>query len=137
MSTISSSLLHNCVWAYGETVDTPVLGTGLARGESSNLSTPTKTGYVSGYVFSLLDTLVGKGVLVVHSLRTYVGLRNYRHFFSYAQVKNITGITCVFLNYQPLHLCVSHVSKRIKTNVSIHTCNKNKRKCSHYVRHIK
>ena len=29
-------------WAYGGTVDTPVLGTGLARGESSNLSKPTK-----------------------------------------------------------------------------------------------
>ena len=37
------SIFHNyCFWAYGGTVDTPVLGTGLARGESSNLSKPTK-----------------------------------------------------------------------------------------------
>ena len=36
------SIFHNyCFWAYGGTVDTPVLGTGLARGESSNLSKPT------------------------------------------------------------------------------------------------
>ena len=136
MSSISSPNQLR-VGAMVELVDTPVLGTGRAIGEGSSPFRPTKTDYVSGYVISLLDTLVGKGVLVVHSLRTYVGLRNYRHFFSYAQVTNITGITCVFLKYQPLHLCVSHVSKRIKTNVSIHTCNKNKRKCSHYVRHIK
>ena len=136
MSTISSTnQLRN--GAMVELVDTPVLGTGRAIGEGSSPFRPTKTDYVSGYVISLLDTLVGKGVLVVIGLSPYVGLRNYRHFFSYAQVTNITGITCVFLKYQPLHLCVSHVSKRIKTNVSIHTCNKNKRKCSHYVRHIK
>ena len=30
-------------WAYGGTVDTPVLGTGLERGKSSNLFTPTKS----------------------------------------------------------------------------------------------
>ena len=29
-------------WAYGGTVDTPVLGTGVARRESSNLSKPTR-----------------------------------------------------------------------------------------------
>ena len=91
---------------------------------------------VYDYVYNLgtLSTLSSKKGSVE---RKSVSLRNYRHFFSYAQVTNITGITCVFLKYQPLHLCVSHVSKRIKTNVSIHTCNKNKRKCSHYVRHIK
>ena len=136
MSTISSSNQLRS-GAMVELVDTRVLGTRFARSEGSSPFRPTKTDYVSGYVISLLDTLVGKGVLVVIGLSPYVGLRNYRHFFSYAQVKNITGITCVFLKYQPLHLCVSHVSKRIKTNVSIHTCNKNKRKCSHYVRHIK
>ncbi len=37
------SIFHNyCFWAYGGTVDTLVLGTSLARGESSNLSKPTK-----------------------------------------------------------------------------------------------
>ena len=36
------SIFHNyCFWAYGGTVDTLVLGTSLARGESSNLSKPT------------------------------------------------------------------------------------------------
>ena len=35
-------IFHNyCFWAYGGTVDTLVLGTSLARGESSNLSKPT------------------------------------------------------------------------------------------------
>ena len=66
----------NCVWAYGETVDTPVLGTGLARGESSNLSTPTKIGYVDGYVSDTLDTQVVKGVSVLLGKRQCVSLRN-------------------------------------------------------------
>ena len=36
-------IFHNyCFWAYGGTVDTLVLGTSLARGESSNLSKPTR-----------------------------------------------------------------------------------------------
>ena len=36
------SIFRNyCFWAYGGTVDTLVLGTSLARGESSNLSKPT------------------------------------------------------------------------------------------------
>ena len=67
----------NVVWAYGETVDTPVLGTGLARGESSNLSTPTKK------LDTLVDTFLTnwirqgrKGVLVVLTFRHYVSLRN-------------------------------------------------------------
>ena len=37
----------NCVWAYGETVDTPVLGTGLERGEGSSPFSPTKINYES------------------------------------------------------------------------------------------
>ena len=76
MSTISSPLSSKCVWAYGETVDTPVLGTGLARGESSNLSTPTKIGYVDGYVSDTLDTQVVKGVSVLLGKRQCVSLRN-------------------------------------------------------------
>ena len=85
----------NCVWAYGETVDTPVLGTGLARGESSNLSTPTKIGYVDGYVSDTLDTQVVKGVLVVQGFMRHVSLRNYRPLFFIAQVTN----------YYCYHLC--------------------------------
>ena len=43
----SLNISHLCnktifpTWAYGGTVDTPVLGTGHASGESSNLSKPT------------------------------------------------------------------------------------------------
>ena len=75
MSTISSTnQLRN--GAMVELVDTPVLGTGRAIGEGSSPFRPTKSGDVSGYVIGLLDTLVGKGVLVVLGLRTYVGLRN-------------------------------------------------------------
>ena len=40
-----SSIFHRSIkslCAYGGTVDTPVLGTGLARGESSNLSKRTR-----------------------------------------------------------------------------------------------
>ena len=121
-------------------VNSLVLGTSVARLLGSSPRLPTKqclSVYNRGYNMIHSDTVGTKGVLVVIGFSIHASLRNYHTLFSYAQVKNITGITCVFLNYQPLHLCVSHVSKRIKTNVSIHTCNKNKRKCSHYVRHIK
>ena len=76
LSTLCYSYTPNHVWAYGETVDTPVLGTGLARGESSNLSTPTKIGYVDGYVSDTLDTQVVKGVSVLLGKRQCVSLRN-------------------------------------------------------------
>ena len=59
-----------------ELVDALVLGTNMATCEGSSPFRPTKTDYVSGYVISLLDTLVGKGVLVVIGLSPYVGLRN-------------------------------------------------------------
>ena len=66
----------NSVWAYGETVDTPVLGTGLARGKSSSLFSPTKRD-------TMIDTITygmirsrKKGVLVVLGFETYVSLRN-------------------------------------------------------------
>ena len=87
----------NVVWAYGETVDTPVLGTGLARGESSNLSTPTKK------LDTLMDTFLTnwirqgrKGVLVVLRSRRYVSLRNYHHTFFFSQVGNRIVITHLF-----------------------------------------
>ena len=85
----------NGVWASGGTVDTPVLGTGLARGGSSNLSTPTKIGYVDGYVSDTLDTQVVKGVSVLLGKRQCVSLRNYRPLFFIAQVTN----------YYCYHLC--------------------------------
>ena len=92
----------NCVWAYGETVDTPVLGTGLARGESSNLSTPTKIGYVDGYVSDTLDTQVVKGVSVLLGKRQCVSLRNYRPLFFIAQVTNYYCYYLCFLKINNL-----------------------------------
>ena len=119
----------NSVWAYGETVDTPVLGTGLARGESSNLSTPTKK------LDTLMDTFLTnwirqgrKGVLVVLSFRHYVSLRNYRHTFNH-----ITGgnYNCYYSSFfKNLTFALVRWS-RIQTyqNQRIHTqvINKNRR----------
>lgn len=119
----------NVVWAYGETVDTPVLGTGLARGESSNLSTPTKK------LDTLVDTFltnwirqVVKGVLVVLGFRHYVSLRNYRHTFNH-----ITGgnYNCYYSSFfKNLTFALVRWS-RIQTyqNQRIHTqvINKNRR----------
>ena len=48
------AISHNKNRASGEMADTPVLGTGLERGESSSLSSPTKSVY--DYVYNL-DTL--------------------------------------------------------------------------------
>ena len=119
----------NVVWAYGETVDTPVLGTGLARGESSNLSTPTKK------LDTLVDTFLTnwirqgrKGVLVVLGFRHYVSLRNYRHTFNH-----ITGgnYNCYYSSFfKNLTFALVRWS-RIQTyqNQRIHTqvINKNRR----------
>ena len=75
MVCISSSI--NSVRASGGTADTPVLGTGLARGESSSLSSPTKQ------MATLMDTFSyawirsrKKGVLVVQGFMRHVSLRN-------------------------------------------------------------
>ena len=119
----------NVVWAYGETVDTPVLGTGLARGESSNLSTPTKK------LDTLMDTFLTKwirqgrkGVLVVLSFRHYVSLRNYRHTFNHITGGNYNCYYSSFfknLTFAPVRW------SRIQTyqNQRIHTqvINKNRR----------
>ena len=111
----------NCVWAYGETVDTPVLGTGLARGEGSSPFRPT----IGQRMDTMMDTKlysliqwVKKGVLVVQGFKMCVSLRRYRHFFFIAQVTNYYCVACVFLKNQSLHLCDSLVSNCIKTTVS-------------------
>ena len=112
-----------------ELVDTPVLGTGLARGESSNLSTPTKK------LDTLVDTFLTnwirqgrKGVLVVLGFRHYVSLRNYRHTFNH-----ITGgnYNCYYSSFfKNLTFALVRWS-RIQTyqNQRIHTqvINKNRR----------
>ena len=101
--------------------DTPVLGTGLARGEGSSPFRPT----IGQKMDTMMDTKlysliqwVKKGVLVVQGLETCVSLRRYRHFIFIAQVTNNIDVACVFLKNQPLHLCDSLVSNCIKTTVS-------------------
>ena len=108
-------------WASGGTVDAPVLGTGLARGGSSSLLSPT----IGQRMDTMMDTKlysliqwVKKGVLVVKGFVRYVSLRRYRHFFFIAQVTNYYCVACVFLKNQSLHLCDSLVSNCIKTTVS-------------------
>ena len=48
-------------WAYGGTVDTPVLGTGVARRESSNLSKPTR----KVTILELIALLVSKFLIKI------------------------------------------------------------------------
>ena len=123
MSAKSSTIVGSVFWASGGTVDTSVLGTDFFGSGGSNPLSPTKFGYVACYVTATLVTLKRKGVLVVQSFVRHVSLRNYPLFFSYAQVKNKLDVACVFLKYQPLHLCDSLVAERNQTNVTIHTCN--------------
>ena len=122
MSTISPS--NNVSGRMVELVDTPVLGTGLARGKSSSLFSPTKRD-------TMIDTITygmirsrKKGVLVVLGFETYVSLRNYHHTFFLSQVGNTIVITYLFLKNLSLHLCDSLVSNRIKTQRINHKCNK-------------
>ena len=119
----------NGVWASGGTVDTPVLGTGLERGGSSSLLSPTKK------LDTLMDTFLTnwirqgrKGVLVVLTFRHYVSLRNYRHTFNH-----ITGgnYNCYYSSFfKNLTFALVRWS-RIQTyqNQRIHTqvINKNRR----------
>ena len=70
ISLLCYSLPSNHVWAYGETVDTPVLGTGLARGESSNLSTPTRFAIILGLIASVVSKFLIKFVAVHVALKT-------------------------------------------------------------------
>ena len=122
MSTISPSIKVS--GRMVELVDTPVLGTGLARGKSSSLFSPTKRD-------TMIDTITygmirsrKKGVLVVQGFRRYVSLRNYHHTFFLSQVGNTIVITYLFLKNLSLHLCDGFVSNRIKKQRINHKCNK-------------
>ena len=122
MSTISPS--NNVSGRMVELVDTPVLGTGLARGKSSSLFSPTRLDTIVDTIKSVLIRSRKKGVLVVQSFKTYVSLRNYHHTFFLSQVGNTIVITYLFLKNLSLHLCDSLVSNRIKTQRINHKCNK-------------
>ena len=122
MSAKSFTIVGSVLGQLVELVYTYVLGTYSVRIESSSLSLPTK-GYVECYVTDTLVTLKRKGVLVVLGFIKDVSLRNYPLISFNAQVKNILDVTCVFLKYQPLHLCDSYVTKRNHSNVTIYRCN--------------
>ena len=116
-----------CIRAYGGMADTHVLGTCLARGESSSLSTPTKRDTIDTIVDTIKSVLIRsrkKGVLVVLGFKTYVSLRNYHHTFFLSQVGNTIVITYLFLKNLSLHLCDGFVSNRIKKQRINHKCNK-------------
>ena len=138
MFTTSSSI--NVSGQLEKLVNSLVLGTSVARLLGSSPRLPTKqclSVYNRGYNMIHSDTVGTKGVLVVIGFSIHASLRNYHTLFSNAQVKNTIGIACVFLKYQPLHLCISFVYNCILAIVSIHTCNIKKEKCSRYVRHFK
>ena len=123
MMSITSKL--SMFWASGGTVDAPVLGTGLARGGSSSLLSPT----IGQRMDTMMDTKlysliqwVKKGVLVVQGFKAYVSLRNYHHTFFLSQVGNTIVITYLFLKNLSLHLCDGFVSNRIKKQRINHKC---------------
>ena len=122
MSTISPS--NNVSGRMVELVDTPVLGTGLARGKSSSLFSPTRLDTIVDTIKSVLIRSRKKGVLVVQGFRQYVSLRNYHHTFFLSQVGNTIVITYLFLKNLSLHLCDGFVSNRIKKQRINHKCNK-------------
>ena len=97
-----------------ELVDTPVLGTGLARGKSSSLFSPTRLDTIDDTIKSVMIRSRKKGVVVVPGFKSYVSLRTYHHTFFLSQVGNTIVITYLFLKNLSLHLCDSLVSNRIK-----------------------
>ena len=100
MSTISPS--NNVSGRMVELVDTPVLGTGLARGKSSSLFSPTRLDTIDTIRDTIKSVLIRsrkKGVLVVQGFRQYVSLRNYHHTFFLSQVGNTIVIPHLFLNF--------------------------------------
>ena len=120
MSTISPS--NNVSGRMVELVDTPVLGTGLARGKSSSLFSPTKRDTIDDTITYGMIRSRKKGVLVVLGFETYVSLRNYHHTFFLSQVGNTIVITYLFLKNLSLHLCDGFVSNRIKKQRINHKC---------------
>ena len=122
MSTISPS--NNVSGRMVELVDTPVLGTGLARGKSSSLFSPTRLDTIDDTIKSVMIRSRKKGVLVVQGFKSYVSLRNYHHTFFLSQVGNTIVITYLFLKNLSLHLCDGFVSNRIKKQRINHKCNK-------------
>ena len=125
MSTTSSPIIVS--GRMVELVDTPVLGTGLARGKSSSLFSPTRLDTIDTIRDTIKSVLIRsrkKGVLVVQGFKTYVSLRNYHHTFFLSQVGNTIVITYLFLKNLSLHLCDGFVSNRIKKQRINHKCNK-------------
>ena len=122
MSTTSSPIIVS--GRMVELVDTPVLGTGLARGKSSSLFSPTKRDTIDDTITYGMIRSRKKGVLVVLGFKTYVSLRNYHHTFFLSQVGNTIVITYLFLKNLSLHLCDGFVSNRIKKQRINHKCNK-------------
>ena len=70
ISLLCYSLPSNHVWAYGETVDTPVLGTSLARGGGSSPLTPTSFVTILGLIASVVPKFLIKFVAVHVALTT-------------------------------------------------------------------
>ena len=125
MSTTSSPIIVS--GRMVELVDTPVLGTGLARGKSSSLFSPTRLDTIDTIRDTIKSVLIRsrkKGVLVVLGFKMCVSLRNYHHTFFLSQVGNTIVITYLFLKNLSLHLCDGFVSNRIKKQRINHKCNK-------------
>ena len=81
-------------------VNSPVLGTGVARLLGSSPRLPTRSDTIDTIVDTITTGLIRsrkKGVLVVLRSRRYVSLRNYHHTFFFSQVGNRIDITHLFL----------------------------------------
>ena len=80
-------------------VNSPVLGTGVARLFGSSPKLPTNCDTIDTIVDTITTGLIRsrkKGVLVVLRSRQYVSLRNYHHTFFLSQVGNRIVITHLF-----------------------------------------
>ena len=126
-----------------ELADTPVLGTGLARGTSSSLVRRTKTDknvYSNVYDIDVLSTIKkGEGLVLLrkatcNGLRNiHSSLRNNRAFLTETiKAINIYIIRLLSINNPTTQVCRSCRRFAIST-VDIHLCGNNHRKCSHNV----
>ena len=125
MSFTSSS--KNVSGQLEKLVNSPVLGTGVARLFGSSPKLPTNCDTIDTIVDTITTGLIRsrkKGVLVVLGYLRYVSLRNYHHTFFLSQVGNTIVITYLFLKNLSLHLCDGFVSNRIKKQRINHKCNK-------------